>query len=360
MELVGDQDAFASVQDQILSCRGYGNMSDDVLAPVAAFLNASTSCFLQVAAKRGGTANIRRSAIHNVSEEAHRGYLAYHTHNDPAISAATRNSHRIPYVFCTSEVADYSSLTRSEFYNVFFRPNRIHHVLAMSLRSHVDDDDIIMLGFHRPPNEKPFGEAEKGMLHSLSAALSCSVRVLCLEDELHIRDLAMTEYDKEYQEHGLLFFDENLALLHGNQVGIGHLQSSLKPDTPRFDLLARACRRAAMVCRDDEAIAFDFSEADDVIAKVRAVHDYDGRQLFAVHTNNRMTEAIFSARCREYGFSLREVDIVRTLAAGLSNVEIGERLFISVRTVENHLRSIYSKAHVNRRTQLLSRLNGSG
>jgi DNA-binding NarL/FixJ family response regulator len=50
------------------------------------------------------------------------------------------------------------------------------------------------------------------------------------------------------------------------------------------------------------------------------------------------------------GLTRRELDVLRLLAEGLSNAQIGERLVISPRTVDNHLVSIYSKLHVSSRT----------
>jgi ATP/maltotriose-dependent transcriptional regulator MalT len=49
--------------------------------------------------------------------------------------------------------------------------------------------------------------------------------------------------------------------------------------------------------------------------------------------------------------SKREVDVLRLLAAGLSNHEIGTRLFISTHTVANHIRSILAKTGTANRTE---------
>ncbi len=50
--------------------------------------------------------------------------------------------------------------------------------------------------------------------------------------------------------------------------------------------------------------------------------------------------------------SMREVEVARLLADGLSNKEIGARLFISVHTVDSHVRSILNKLGVNSRAQI--------
>jgi predicted ATPase/DNA-binding CsgD family transcriptional regulator len=47
--------------------------------------------------------------------------------------------------------------------------------------------------------------------------------------------------------------------------------------------------------------------------------------------------------------SQRELEVLRLVAEGLTAPQVAERLFLSVRTVENHLRSIYSKLNVSTR-----------
>jgi predicted ATPase/DNA-binding CsgD family transcriptional regulator len=50
------------------------------------------------------------------------------------------------------------------------------------------------------------------------------------------------------------------------------------------------------------------------------------------------------------GLTEREVEVLRLVAAGLTNVEAAERLTVSRHTVNMHLRSIYAKLEVNSRT----------
>jgi DNA-binding CsgD family transcriptional regulator len=51
------------------------------------------------------------------------------------------------------------------------------------------------------------------------------------------------------------------------------------------------------------------------------------------------------------GLTDREVEVLRLLAAGLSNRAIGERLYISTNTAANHVRSILFKTGAANRTQ---------
>ena len=51
----------------------------------------------------------------------------------------------------------------------------------------------------------------------------------------------------------------------------------------------------------------------------------------------------------------REMDILKLVTRGLSNAEIGNELFLSVRTVQGHLGSIFSKLGVSSRTEAVVR-----
>ncbi len=57
-----------------------------------------------------------------------------------------------------------------------------------------------------------------------------------------------------------------------------------------------------------------------------------------------------SERGRPYDLTARELDVLRLLAEGKSDKEIGEDLFISYRTVQSHVGHILSKIGVSSRS----------
>jgi len=52
----------------------------------------------------------------------------------------------------------------------------------------------------------------------------------------------------------------------------------------------------------------------------------------------------------------QETQIARLARAGLSNPEIGARLFLSPRTVQYHLRKVFAKLGISSRKQLADQL----
>ncbi len=55
-----------------------------------------------------------------------------------------------------------------------------------------------------------------------------------------------------------------------------------------------------------------------------------------------------------YGISHRECEIISLVVQGFSHKQIGEKLFISSRTVKNHIYNIYQKTGVENKVQLLN------
>ena len=66
------------------------------------------------------------------------------------------------------------------------------------------------------------------------------------------------------------------------------------------------------------------------------------------------------ARVEQLGLTPRELDILEAMAAGLSNREIAERLFVSENTVKTHAGRVFDKLAAKRRTQAVQLAKEAG
>jgi NarL family two-component system response regulator LiaR len=74
----------------------------------------------------------------------------------------------------------------------------------------------------------------------------------------------------------------------------------------------------------------------------------------AVTTLRASVSEVFAAderRREELGITRREMEILALVAEGMSNREIGERLFVSENTVKTHCSRVFDKLGARRRTQ---------
>ena len=65
-------------------------------------------------------------------------------------------------------------------------------------------------------------------------------------------------------------------------------------------------------------------------------------------------------RVAELGITPRELEILEALAAGFSNREIAERLYVSENTVKTHAGRLFDKLSAKRRTQAVQRAKEAG
>lgn len=65
----------------------------------------------------------------------------------------------------------------------------------------------------------------------------------------------------------------------------------------------------------------------------------------------------FAQLQEQFSLSERELDVLKLLADGHTNQQIGDRLYLSANTVKFHIRNIYLKMGINNRTQAVSRMH---
>ncbi len=142
-----------------------------------------------------------------------------------------------------------------------------------------------------------------------------------------LQALALHAQGKEQQ--AVLVLDEALTLA---ETG-GLIRIFVDEGAPMVDLLSKAVTQGTMPQFASKLLgAFDSMEKQDVSKSVRPPS-----QLIIEH------------------LSERELEVLQLIAQGLSNREIGERLFLALNTVKGHNRNIFSKLQVQRRTEAVAR-----
>ena len=66
-------------------------------------------------------------------------------------------------------------------------------------------------------------------------------------------------------------------------------------------------------------------------------------------------EAVFQKNCMAFGLSVREIEVLRLILTGHTYKSAAEILFLSEKTIDAHLRSIYSKTDVKNKVELVVR-----
>jgi DNA-binding NarL/FixJ family response regulator len=94
------------------------------------------------------------------------------------------------------------------------------------------------------------------------------------------------------------------------------------------------------------------STAEQLVDGVRRVHEGDAVFTPAL-AGLVLSEFRKEAHPEEPGLSQRENDVLRLVAKGYTYGEIAEQLFISRKTVQNHVQNILTKLHLRKRYELM-------
>lgn len=146
-----------------------------------------------------------------------------------------------------------------------------------------------------------------------------------------------------------------LDVLLYDAAGLERSEDTAPGACPRLDQLLRSGVRVVAVARPHEpsltAAAVEHGVAGVVPMDASAPEMLD--VLDRVVRTGTPTARHVDARLLHlpHGLTVREFEVLALVAAGLSNNEIAERLYVSVNTVKTYVRAAYRKIGVERRSQ---------
>lgn len=261
----------------------------------------------------------------------------------------------------TSDIAVDDDYASSEFLTEFLRPQSIYHMLCVCLYG--DGLPIAFLGVHRSDPESPFSGADREKVEMLEPALSSTVHRLELDKHLEVHRWLGQRLAQNFPAKAVFFLDEDLNLLFADTRS-RQLLAQLSGDQPTADWLPRdlqrCCKRLIRASREKRTMQSNEISISTQQGPVDGVVHIQtlptGRPGFLVVLGSIEDSVLSDAVAEEFGLTPREFDVVNLIFAGQTNTVIAHNLGTSVRTVQNHLRSIYRKAEVHNRTSLVNRL----
>ena len=118
-------------------------------------------------------------------------------------------------------------------------------------------------------------------------------------------------------------------------------------------IVIEALRRGAngYLCKDD-------LKADELTKGVKAIQD--GDTVLGRGVGSLVAKGLGSTRDRTEHLTERELDVIKTIARGLSNKQIAHEMFISESTVKFHIQNASKKLNSHRRAELVHRATAAG
>ena len=140
-----------------------------------------------------------------------------------------------------------------------------------------------------------------------------------------------------------------LRLLH-HRLGIaaGNTLALIYEANPSFALVATTPTAIIFVCILSAII----------IPLVR--QEYNITKLMAPPATESLQEQRIKELAKEFSLSARETEIVMLIARGFTTDNVAKKLVISPYTVNTHIRHVYEKIGIHKRSELIDYINGNG
>lgn len=356
---------YFDINDKLSGASSFYDISQKILSPLAQLIGAESSIFAVIKKNKRGM-NASNFISNSVDKKSSSNYEKYFQKVDPVLPHAFnstqlcyRSGQSKSFTFTLDNIVDPRKFSSGEYYNEFLRPNSIRQVLAMGIPSSIDSSLVYILGFHRY-SDNPFRQKDTLASTYFGPALFNILNGLELKSQLLDSNMIVSQLQNQVSETGLIIINRNHNVIFANQTGQKHV--NIKPaNKDRYsdldDSLKAELRSQLPLTGIPSSRQIEFEHGPTkVSARIITSDANNHEQRIILHTRRSNQNNISALEMEKYDLTNRETDISSLIVIGLTNPEISDKLCISTRTVENHLRSIYAKANVKNRTSLAYKL----
>lgn len=355
------------VNNQLAETQCYQDIPKLVLDPLANLLGAETALF---ATMRKSNDSIEANNFISIGID-HRCTDAYQSQfqgTDPVLPhafKATQLSHiqqrNKAFTFTLDNIIDKNSFSKGEYYNDFLRPNSIRQIMALGIPSKNDPSLVYIFGFHRYC-QRPFKQQDSIHSSYIGPGLYSVLSELETKTELHDQRFINHFLGQQNTETGLVVLNRHLDVMFANLSGQSHLNIKQQRGIHYLPLEAKLHESLSATLQGFEnslingrstgLSGIDIKYGKTSIRLSLKNCDVSNEPRIVLNTSRAKNNSLDFKLLDKFQLTKREAGLAVLVAQGLSNPQISVRLSISIRTVENHLRSIYNKVGVHNRTSL--------
>lgn len=346
---------------KILACTDHSVVDAQLLRPVASHIRATSGVCFRFAGAPQADCYAANYMYAGDTPEAAEAYLHHYFRLDPVVRSGLHWLHHpqapIQPVWALSASATDSPDRR--YRDAFLYRYNIGHVMALIVPCPIASGSQLMgIGFHRCVDDRPFQPEEVRIFERLAPAISSALRLLAYQDAERL------SYDvlKGLSAAGGLGFvilDHDLAIENADARGLADLDvTSVGGAAGPLGEVRRLLisNELSGDCDGRNALTTTNANGRPLEISVTRLRSPGGRARYLLITSEPLAARLLRSTTRLFELTDRESEIARLVATGLCNASIAVALHIAPRTVENHLRSVYAKAGVSSRTQLVSKL----
>jgi DNA-binding CsgD family transcriptional regulator len=351
-----------STSMELMRAASFQELFDIALPSVCAAFNAPMANFMVAQPDWAGDYNYRWAGrLRGIDTSSVDLYLDQYQASDPLHREFVANLPVCDHFIGMLSTIDQRAFLRGRFYQEFYRPRAIRWEISLSVQSPCGTRATMAL--LRSDDMRDFSREEVTKLRALVPAIVGSISRLSALRQLADKDVLTEILADCVCTDPIVVMDAA-----GEPVFVNELARALLSTTSSRRKATRANRynlpnRIWPVCQSlhsqmhrtslaplRHVERMQIPDGDPVSVDITLIGSVSGAARFLIRLQREDTPATPGNRLEKLGLSRRQLAVAKLLLDGLTNPQIGAALHISVRTVENHLRDVYSKASVNNRT----------